>query len=496
MPTQLLDERRAAGLRDVVMEAAAFARGMLGHDIWDTQAAILQAMNRPHARVAVKGCHASTKTFAAAELVLWWLVRFQQAIAVTTSATGTQVEKEVWGEIHKAIRTARVAYPPLNLTELRFAPDRYAIGISTNEAERFHGFHADHVLIVVDEAPGVRPPIWEAIEGIRAGGDVRVLALGNPTIASGPFYDAFSKDRAGWQTFTINAFDTPNLRGLSLEDLLALPEHELDVAPRPYLVTRRYVAEKYAEWGPEHPLWQARVLGQFPTQAEDALVSLAWLEAAKYREAALSPSGWLCAGLDVAGPGEDETVLVIREGSSISETFSWRGADPRGDVLAALLPYKERLQTVNVDSVGIGYYMLKHLGDAGLPVLGVNVGEAASDTEKFVNRKAELYWGMRQRFQAGDVAGLTDETAIAQLAGIRYSHNARGQVVIESKDDARKRGVRSPDRAEAIMLAFAGSDSHVSFQDLQEMMQPQDKPLTVVEQDARDDERVEAGRVF
>ena len=62
---------------------------------------------------------------------------------------------------------------------------------------------------------------------------------------------------------------------------------------------------------------------------------------------------------------------------------------------------------------------------------------------------------LRVRFEAGDVAGLVDERAISQLATIRYSYNARGQLVIESKEDARKRGVKSPDRAEAIMLAFA-----------------------------------------
>jgi hypothetical protein len=79
-------------------------------------------------------------------------------------------------------------------------------------------------------------------------------------------------------TFTISAFDSPNLAGLTLDDLLALPDAALDHCPRPYLVTRRWVREKYAEWGPGHPLWEARVLGQFPTQAEDALISLAWLE--------------------------------------------------------------------------------------------------------------------------------------------------------------------------------------------------------------------------
>jgi hypothetical protein len=129
--------------------------------------------------------------------------------------------------------------------------------------------------------------------------------------------------------------------------------------------------------------------------------------------------------------------------------------DPRGDVLAALLPYRQQLKKINVDSVGIGYYMAQHFKDQGLPVTEINVGEAAKDSEKYSNLKAELYWSFRMRAQAGDLAGLTDERAIAQLAGIRYSHNSRGQVVIESKADARKRGVKSPDRAEAVILAFA-----------------------------------------
>ena len=165
----------------------------------------------------------------------------------------------------------------------------------------------------------------------------------------------------------------------------------------------------------------------------------------------------------MAGPGEDETVLCVRRGPRIVLLQAWAGKDPRGDVLAALMPFKDRLQSVNVDSVGIGYYMAKHLKDQSVNVQEVNVGEKAYDPEKYANRKAELYWGLRARTQAGDIAGLTDERAIAQLAGIRYSHNSRGQVVIESKDEARKRGVKSPDRAEAVMLAFANLERVFGF---------------------------------
>jgi hypothetical protein len=282
--------------------------------MWAAQADILAAV-ATHPRVAVKACHSSGKTFVAAAAVLWFLTRYSDGIVVTTAPTWTQVEKLLWGEIHKAVQRSRIAFPEASKTELRIGPGNYAIGLSTNEGIRFQGFHG-RVLIVVDEAPGVKGEIWEAIEGIRAGGDVHVLALGNPTIASGPFYDAFVTNRDGRQTFTISAFDSPNLAGLTLDELLALLEAELDRNVRPYLVTRRWVREKYHEWGPGHPLWEARVLGQFPTQAEDALISLAWLEAAARRPIA-DTGGPVVAGLDVAGPGEDETVLAVTQGPNI-----------------------------------------------------------------------------------------------------------------------------------------------------------------------------------
>jgi phage terminase large subunit len=435
----------------VIEDPVLFAEVMLGHEVWSKQRQILQSV-ATRSRTAVKACHSSSKTFTAAEAVLWWITSHEEAIAVTTAPTWTQVERLLWGEIRNAVHRSKIRYPKPTTSSLQLGPGRYAIGLSTNEGVRFQGFHGN-VLVVLDEAPGILPEIYEAIEGIRAGGDVRVLALGNPTIASGPFYDAFATNRENWNLITISAFDTPNLEGLTLERLLELPENELNQNPCPYLTTRGWVKEKYYEWGPGHPLWEARVLGNFPLQSEDALLSLAWLEAAQYRESA--DGGTFHAGLDVAGPGEDETVLCVRRGAHIVFLRAWAARDPRGEVIAALLPFKGRIETVNVDSVGIGYFMAQHLKDHGLPVQEVNVGERPRDTEKYYNLKAELYWGLRQRTQDGDLSGLTDERAIAQLAGIRYSHNSRGQVVIESKEDARKRGVKSPDRAEAVMLAFA-----------------------------------------
>jgi phage terminase large subunit len=103
-----------------------------------------------------------------------------------------------------------------------------------------------------------------------------------------------------------------------------------------------------------------------------------------------------------------------------------------------------RLESVNVDSAGIGYYFGRHLSDLGYPVNFVNVGAATAFPAKFANLKAQLYRSLRECFETGEVAGLSDELTLSQLVSIHYKHNPRDQVVIESREDPRKRGVKSP----------------------------------------------------
>jgi hypothetical protein len=131
---------------------------------------------------------------------LWWIITHRDGVAVTTAPTWVQVEKLIWGEIRHMTSRARanghVVVPTPNKTELTLGPGNYAIRLSTDDSTRFQGFHSGKVLVVLDEAPGVRDEIYQAVEGISAGGDVHVLALGNPVHAGGPFYDAFTSDRA------------------------------------------------------------------------------------------------------------------------------------------------------------------------------------------------------------------------------------------------------------------------------------------------------------
>src|SRR5579859_5610840 len=254
-----------------IVDPRKFAR-LLGHDPWETAEAIMQSV-ATCPRTVVKSCHASSKSFTAAELAVWWVMRYPDGKVITTAPTFTQVKEVLWPEIRHNVEDLRAIFPSLpaaHQVSWKIGAQRYSLGFSTDRGVRFQGFHG-RILIILDEAAGVRADIYPAIEGIRAGGEVQVLAIGNPSSPSGPFFDAFTVNRSMWRSFTIHAFSAPNFvdetnpeRHITLDEMLAMRDKDrLKVAPRPYLVTREWVLEKYDEWGPGSPLWQTKVEGAF-----------------------------------------------------------------------------------------------------------------------------------------------------------------------------------------------------------------------------------------
>jgi hypothetical protein len=439
-------------------DPAHFASDILGSTLWRRQRDIMRAVaTKP--LVAVKACHASGKTYQAARLAVFWLTRFPEGKVINTAPSWRQV-RLMWGEIRLALAQSQIAFPETSATELRITDANYIQGISTNEAVKFQGIHGRNILIIADEAPGIRADIWDAIEGVRAGGDVHVLMLGNPVIPSGYFFNAFARGRAIWDTFTISAFDTPNFAGVTMEQLLAMSDEELAYSPSPYLVTRRWVKERALAWGQTHPMFRARVLGEFPSQSDQSVFSLEVIERAKRdptaQEIELLKTSRIQIGIDVAGPGKDETTVAVRSGGHILETHAFADADPRGRVAQVVSKWHRtgRLNWVLVDVIGIGYNFALHLADLGFPVVQFNAGHRPIDAERFTNLKAEAYWQLREHMESGAISGLNDLETEAQLSGILYRPTSSGRTEIESKEEARKRGQRSPDRAEALVLAF------------------------------------------
>ena len=438
------------------IKPSSFAEHILGVRLWSIQRNILDAIQTQR-RVCVAGCHASGKTYAAALAALWFATRYANSRVLIIAPGWLTVRSVLWHEIHELLSRARLRLPldTHNQTEIKLASS-LILGLSTNDGGRLAGHHAQHVLLIIDEAPAVDPTFWPYLDGIAAGGDSRVLMLGNPTITSGYFYDAFTRSRSSWQCFSISAFDSPNLAGLTLSDLLALPDQALDDNVMPFLTTRRWVRERYAEWwsgSPENsPLWQSRVLGEFPSSASNALIPLQWLENA--RQPARDAAGAsIIVGVDPAGSGRDLTAAVAVCGGAIVDSQTWADADSRGVVLQWLKKYQDRIRLIRVDSAGLGFYFAECIRDAGYRTIGVNVASKPRDPDKFVNDKAERFWNLRLKFEAGEISGLTDEM-LSELAPITWLVNARGLIEIESKASVKAALGHSPDLGEALMLSL------------------------------------------
>lgn len=191
-------------------------------------------------------------------------------------------------------------------------------------------------------------------------------------------------------------------------------------APRPYLITARWVRERWESWGQfGAPQWQSRVLGEFPEEGEYSLFRLNWLE--QWQRSTVEATNELFdVGVDVAAGGSSETVVAVRRGGKLVELAAFRSADSRGEVAALLERYREHLRWVKVDADGPGHYFGGHLADLGFPVLLVHVGVPSDEPLRFANRKAELYWQLREWAAEGLLSGLTDDLAYAQLASLRY----------------------------------------------------------------------------
>lgn len=453
------------------LSPAEFSEGPLGHRLWEGQRRMLEVMDVPRAQVAIKSCNSAGKSFAMADLVLWWLV-VQGGKIIITGPKWQQVKDQLWAECRQTIRQAGLGLPDPLQAGLEIGPHCWARAMATNAAMNLEGYHGK-VLFVVDEAPGVPAALFKPIEGARSGADVRVAQLGNPLAIEGGFYEAFGPHRAAWTTLSVSAFETPNLvrllDGLDPEvaedeeliaRLRAVPEEVLHDNPWPMLCSPAWVLEMVDKYGVDHWEVQARVFARFPRQLQSAIVPLDWLERAERDQ---EGGNTLEAGVDVAGAGESETVVYVRAGPQIVELWASAEADAWDHVPAILRPYRDRLRVVKVDTVGVGFGLGRELEDDGYRVVGVQVGDPprgatpedqAEAKELYANLKAQLYWTLRERFRDRLVGGLTDADTVQQLQGMRWGRR-RGRIQIEGKKDMKARGLPSPDRAEALMLAFA-----------------------------------------
>ncbi len=304
--------------------------------------------------------------------------------------------------------------------------------------------------------------IYEAIEAVMTSDGSRLLLIGNPTTVSGVFRRAFHEERSIYHCITISALDSPNVK----TGRITIPG----------LTTPGWVEERRQIWGEENPLYRARVLGEFPDQAPDTLVPLSAVEATARRWEATDPDAVITSpgadsqsaypgpaevierevvlAVDVARFGSDNSVILRRRGLRIEEILTFNGMDTMqlvGWIVAAIREFQP-LQTC-IDEVGVGGGVVDRLREQGYGVRGFNgpmplARETSSPT-----------CGPRATGACGTCLPPEKLPFPRPAVDRRVSlHPLRprqqGHIKIDSKDEMRKRGIPSPDKADALMLAF------------------------------------------
>jgi hypothetical protein len=297
------------------------------------------------------------------------------------------------------------------------------------------GIHADNVLLVADEASGIPESVYEAASGSMSGHNATTLLLGNPTRNSGLFFDTHNRLKGEWKTFHVSCLDSPR-------------------------VSDAFVREMQLRYGEDSPAYHVRVLGNFPPREEDTVIPVELIDGAMHREIKIAKQTRSVWGLDVARMGSDASALAKRRGPVVEEIQTWKGLDLMqltGAVVAEYeaLPPSEQPVEILVDSIGLGAGVLDRLRELGLPARGINVAESPALKGTYANLRAELWFKCKAWLGNRDVKIPKDEQLFAELASPRYTFTSSGKMQVESKESMKKRGLPSPDKADALCLCLA-----------------------------------------
>jgi len=446
---------------------------ILKEHLWSKQKTVMESV-RDNRRTAVPSCHGAGKSFLAARIAAHWLMNHPagEAFVVTSAPTARQVRNILWREMNRvhgnATLSGRMNQTEWFMTMANGKEELVAFGMKPDDLDpaAFQGIHARYVLVIFDEGGGIDSRgLWEAADSLIANDDSRFLVIGNPDDPETEFHTV-CKPGSGWHVIPISAFDTPNFTDEPIPDRL-----------RPLLVGKLWVEEKRRKWGEENPFWKSKVLGQFPENTQDGLLPITWVRKAMDR--ILLPSLPHEMGLDVGG-GSNNSTYCERRGEVFRIVRRDQIPDTMvtcGNLLSYLLPgtFKEedRITKAKVDEIGIGRGVVNRAHELRhqKTVIGVNVSKPAKDHEHFENIRAEGYWSLRERFQAGTIdIDEHDDDLAAQLVDLKYKRNSKGKIQMESKDDIKRRGKPSPDDADALMLSnldYTGSVSEVRVREAQ-----------------------------
>lgn len=403
-------------------------------------------------KVSVRSGHGVGKTGVEAVTLLWFLSCFRFPKVIATAPTRQQLNDILWSEVEKWRAKSPLLKELLTWTKTYVYMKGYekrwfAVAKTASEPENMQGFHEENMLIIVDEASGVEDAIMEAILATLSGKNNKLLMCANPTRTTGTFYDSHNRDRGMYKCHRVSSLDSTR-------------------------TNKENIAAFIKKYGEHSNVVKVRVYGDFPEQEDDVFIPLPLIEKTVLNDIPMEKINRISLGVDVARYGDDETIIasnvngkielpVVRHGQSLMTTV--------GDIV---LMYKKLIKeypqyggviTVNIDDTGLGGGVTDRLEEVKveerlrrLEIVPVNFGNKPpqdGSEDHYQDISTYMWATVKAEMENAEISIPNDEELVAQFSVRKYSITSTGKIVLESKKDMKARGIKSPDRGDAVALS-------------------------------------------
>ena len=403
----------------------------------EQQRSVLEAMASPGARVSIRSGHGTGKSTLFSWIALWGLCCFWDVKIPTTAPTAHQLSDILWPEIAKwqagmlepwksAIKTRA------DKIAMEGTPGFVAARTGRKEnPEALQGFHADNMIFLIDEASGIPECVFEVARGALSTKGARILMAANPTRLTGYFYNSHHKNRDLWTRFQFSCLDSPR-------------------------VDPSYAKEIEAEYGKDSDMYRVRVEGEFPHASVTQFIPDDIVKASmgKHLQEDMYSFAPVILGVDVAMFGGDRSVIFKRQGLYADVLYQVRGNMPEELAARAALFYDQfNADALIVDATGIGEAVMSSLRLMNRTPIGFYAGEK-SLLKNCRNRRTEVWHKMRDWLKDGGAIP-NDDDLRDDLVGPEFQYTSDHKYQLERKQEMKKRGLASPDMADALALTFA-----------------------------------------
>jgi len=401
-------------------------------------------------RMAVASGRGIGKSALVSWLVVWFVSTRIGSTCIVSANSENQLRGVTWAEITKWLSMAMNSHW-FEISATRVIPAKWVTELverdlkmgtrywgvegklwSEENPDAYAGIHNfAGVMLIFDESSGIPDSIWSVAQGFFTEDTPNRfwMAFSNPRRNSGYFYECFNAKRDFWRTDNIDARTVEGTDSAFYESIIA-------------------------EFGPDSYQANVEVYGQFPDAGDELFISPRMVEDAMKRDVELDPTAPIAIGVDPARFGSDSTVIAIRQGRNILEIRRHRGEDTMevvGRVIDAIEEFRPAI--VAIDEGGLGAGVVDRLKEQRYKIKGVNFGASSRNRKMYVNKRAEIWGEMREWLKTGSLP--QDKWLKGDLSSPMVKYDSMGAMQLESKKDMKKRGLSSPDSADAIALSLA-----------------------------------------